>query len=66
MTPTFSPDLTVQALKFAAARHATQKIPGSDLPYILHPLMVFLYKSLSNCIDWTHSLHKFGDIAYTF
>jgi (p)ppGpp synthase/HD superfamily hydrolase len=42
MTPTFSPDLATQALKFAAARHASQKIPGSDFPYILHPVMVFM------------------------
>jgi len=42
MTPTFSPDLASQALKFAAARHQGQKIPGSDLPYILHPVMVFM------------------------
>lgn len=25
-----------QTIKFAAQKHATQKIPGSDLPYIVH------------------------------
>ncbi len=32
----FSPDRYVAALEFAAQRHLTQKIPGSDLPYVVH------------------------------
>lgn len=32
----FSPDRYVDALHFAAHRHATQKVPGTDLPYLVH------------------------------
>lgn len=32
----FTPDLYVAALHFAAERHAHQKVPDSELPYIVH------------------------------
>lgn len=32
----FAPDRYVAALRFAAERHATQKVPGTDLPYLVH------------------------------
>lgn len=32
----FSPDLYAQALRFAAAAHGAQKVPGSELPYVVH------------------------------
>lgn len=36
----YSPDRYVAALQFAAKRHATQKVPGSDLPYVVHLVSV--------------------------
>ena len=36
----FSPDRYVAAMRFAAARHATQKEPGHDLPYLVHVVSV--------------------------
>lgn len=35
-TGRFSPDLYLRALRFAAAAHGAQKVPGSDLPYVVH------------------------------
>ena len=32
----FSPDLYAQALRFTAAAHGAQQVPGSDLPYVVH------------------------------
>jgi (p)ppGpp synthase/HD superfamily hydrolase len=32
----FDPDLYVKALRFAAAAHASQRVPGTDLPYLVH------------------------------
>ena len=32
----FAPDRYVAALRFAADRHGTQKVPGTDLPYVVH------------------------------
>jgi len=32
----FSPDRYVAALEFAAHRHLAQRIPGGDLPYVVH------------------------------
>ena len=32
----FAPDHFVAALQFAAERHAAQKVPGSDFPYLVH------------------------------
>ncbi|MDQ3341225.1 MAG: HD domain-containing protein [Myxococcota bacterium] len=32
----FAPDLYVAALRFAAARHGTQMVPGTELPYVVH------------------------------
>ena len=32
----WSPDLYLDALRFAAERHAAQKVPGTELPYIVH------------------------------
>lgn len=37
---TFSPDRYVAALEFAAARHRTQLVPGTDLPYVVHVVSV--------------------------
>jgi (p)ppGpp synthase/HD superfamily hydrolase len=37
----FSPDRYVEAMRFAAARHAAQKEPGhADLPYLVHVVSV--------------------------
>jgi (p)ppGpp synthase/HD superfamily hydrolase len=32
----FTPDRYVAALRFAAARHAGQLVPGTELPYLVH------------------------------
>lgn len=32
----FAPDRYVAALRFAAERHASQKVPGCELPYVVH------------------------------
>ena len=32
----WSPDAYADALRFAAERHLTQKVPGTELPYICH------------------------------
>ena len=32
----FAPDRYVAALRFAAARHGSQKVPGTELPYVVH------------------------------
>lgn len=37
---TWSPDLYQRAIRFAAERHATQKVPGTELPYLLHVTQV--------------------------
>lgn len=37
---TFSPERYIAALHFAAARHRTQLVPGTDLPYIVHVVSV--------------------------
>ena len=34
--PPWSPDLYLQAARFAARAHNAQKVPGSELPYLLH------------------------------
>jgi (p)ppGpp synthase/HD superfamily hydrolase len=36
----FSPDRYVDAMRFAAAKHNTQKEPGHDLPYLVHVVSV--------------------------
>jgi (p)ppGpp synthase/HD superfamily hydrolase len=36
----FSPDAYVTAMRFAAAAHLTQKVPGHDLPYVVHVVSV--------------------------
>lgn len=36
ITGMFSPDRYTAALRFAARRHLTQKVPGSELPYVVH------------------------------
>jgi (p)ppGpp synthase/HD superfamily hydrolase len=36
----FSPDLYVRAAHFAALAHGTQKMPGLEIPYIVHPCSV--------------------------
>ncbi|HYU81459.1 MAG TPA: HD domain-containing protein [Candidatus Polarisedimenticolia bacterium] len=37
---TFSPERYIAALEFAAARHRTQLVPGTDLPYVVHVVSV--------------------------
>lgn len=36
----FSPDRYADALRFAAAAHAGQNVPGTDLPYLVHVVAV--------------------------
>lgn len=36
----FSTDLYVAALRFAAAKHRDQRVPGTDLPYVVHVVSV--------------------------
>ena len=36
----FSPDRYVDAMRFAAAAHHAQKVPGHDLPYLVHVVSV--------------------------
>ena len=36
----WSPDLWLRAFEFAAQAHHGQELPGTDLPYILHPCSV--------------------------
>lgn len=36
----FSPERYVQAMRFAAERHAKQKVPGTELPYLVHVVSV--------------------------
>jgi (p)ppGpp synthase/HD superfamily hydrolase len=36
MVPMWSPDLYLDAIRFAAERHAGQLVPGSALPYMVH------------------------------
>ncbi|HTL33767.1 MAG TPA: HD domain-containing protein [Kofleriaceae bacterium] len=36
----YSPDRYVAAMRFAAERHNAQKVPGSDLPYLVHVVSV--------------------------
>ena len=38
--PSWNPETTQKALRFAAQAHQGVKMPGSDLPYILHPVLV--------------------------
>lgn len=38
--PSLNPEATQKALRFAAHAHQGVKVPGSDLPYILHPVLV--------------------------
>ncbi len=40
MPSTWSQEKYIRALKFAAEAHNGQKVPGSDLPYIVHVTMV--------------------------
>jgi len=37
---TFSPERYVAALEFAATRHRTQLVPGTELPYVVHVVSV--------------------------
>jgi len=36
----YTPERYVAAMRFAAERHKTQKVPGSDLPYLVHVVSV--------------------------
>jgi (p)ppGpp synthase/HD superfamily hydrolase len=36
----FSPELYVVALRFAATKHAGQRVPGTELPYLVHVVSV--------------------------
>ena len=46
MTP-WSPDVWHRALELAARAHHGQKLPGSELPYVLHPCAVAMELSLA-------------------
>jgi|LNFM01.1.fsa_nt_gb (p)ppGpp synthase/HD superfamily hydrolase len=39
-TPSWSPELYRRALIFAAEAHGAQKVPGSERPYVTHPVEV--------------------------
>jgi (p)ppGpp synthase/HD superfamily hydrolase len=36
MTPPWSPDAWIDAARFAAEAHRSQRVPGTELPYLLH------------------------------
>ena len=36
----FDPDLYVRALRFAADKHRDQRVPGTELPYLVHVVSV--------------------------
>jgi (p)ppGpp synthase/HD superfamily hydrolase len=36
MTPLFDPDTYRRALEFAAKAHLAQRVPGTELPYVVH------------------------------
>ncbi len=36
----FDPDVYVRALRFAAERHRDQRVPGTELPYVVHVVSV--------------------------
>lgn len=36
----FTPERYVEALRFAAAKHAGQRVPGTELPYLVHVVSV--------------------------
>jgi (p)ppGpp synthase/HD superfamily hydrolase len=36
----FAPDRYIAALRFAATRHAAQRVPGTELPYLVHVVSV--------------------------
>lgn len=38
--PIWNPDTTQKALRFASQAHEGQLVPGSSLPYIVHPVLV--------------------------
>ena len=38
--PSWNPETTQKALRFASRAHHGQQVPGSDLPYIIHPVLV--------------------------
>ncbi|NNG01240.1 MAG: bifunctional (p)ppGpp synthetase/guanosine-3',5'-bis(diphosphate) 3'-pyrophosphohydrolase [Desulfobacteraceae bacterium] len=40
MPSPWNPETYIKALKFAANAHNGQTIPGTDLPYVIHPTMV--------------------------
>lgn len=40
MSAPWSPDLYLRAARFAAAAHLGQKVPGGELPYLLHVCQV--------------------------
>ena len=40
MKSKWSQDLYIKALKFVAKAHKDQKVPGSDMPYIVHLVLV--------------------------
>lgn len=55
----FDPDAYTEALRFAAAAHAGQTVPGSDLPYLVHVVTV----AAETIAALTHEYHPEPDLA---
>lgn len=47
----WSQDIYLKAIRFAGEAHGNQKIPGSDLPYIIHPASVCMEIMTAVCAD---------------
>ncbi len=55
----FDPDAYTEALRFAAAAHGAQTLPGSDLPYLVHVVTV----AAETIAALTHEHHPQADLA---
>jgi len=51
MKPKWSQELYIKAFKFAAEAHKTQKVPGSELPYIVHVALVSMEIMAALCSE---------------
>lgn len=47
----FSPDTYRRAIEFAAAAHAAQRVPGTDLPYVVHVAAVAAEVLAASAVD---------------
>jgi len=59
MPSTWSRERYIRSLKFAAAAHNGQTVPGSDLPYVVHVTMV----AMEVVAALTHEDNLNGDLA---